>query len=624
MKKLKLIITESQRNFILRKYILNENLYGKKVIEQLGNRWNVLVDEKLENKLAIAGLWRDKFGDINKIASVDELDNKFTEWYNRFIDELLKTTDFVDNEETAKIYLNGFIKNIKSLKDKAVKVSPKNLKKYVDGHSNWVETEIRDVDIYNPKDEDILFENDEIVILDTDTREKCVIYGKGEQWCIAKTTYNYYNTYRIEDNASIYFVLQKNVKGDEHKLVIMVYENDLYSIADQSNSPVILRAGLKEDAIKWSEVENQIPNLRGLKHLFKHIPMTTQEIEYQRLISSIPNKLLNWENTDNLSLQKILEKETELFNSKNNNLKITPADLIRDVSKHNKYNWIPYDQLKSLDEKTMNSLIETNFFTENSVAISLDTLKDAPQDPSNPFKSVGEPKLLGLYHLPNLSRAQKNRIIQLKMKDNKLDFMDFINMDYETKMKNNFIKHHVRLDFPAKFLKYLEPEIINNYIEINYFGHIPPNKHDYSNYYEFKNITDKQKDRILLQRIDNKILYDGDIEYMLKSSPPESFGIEKWEDLIIKLNPLTYKYMSDNISFFKGYFPYLDNNEIRNVLDKIISYHKLKDGNVTTNQNLKKFVLYQYTKLENVSTEELKELAKELIGDFSPSKFLRN
>lgn len=52
MKKLKLIITESQRDLILRKFILNENLYGKKVIEQLGNRWNVQIDEKLENKLA--------------------------------------------------------------------------------------------------------------------------------------------------------------------------------------------------------------------------------------------------------------------------------------------------------------------------------------------------------------------------------------------------------------------------------------------------------------------------------------------------------------------------------------------------------------------------------------------
>ena len=623
MKKMKLIITESQRNFLVRKVILNENIYGKKVIEQLSKKWNSQIDDKLENKLAIAGLWRDKFGDINKIGSVDELDNKFSEWYNGFINELLNTTDFVDNEEAAKIYLNGFVKNIKTLKDKAVKVSPKNLKKYVEGHNNWVDLEIKDVDIYNPKNEDILFENDEIVVLDTDTRDKCVIYGKGESWCITKTNSNYYTTYRIEDNASIYFVLQKNVKGDEHKLVIMAYKDDLYSIADQSNSPGIQRAGLKKDAIGWSEVEDQIPNLRGLKHLFKHIPMTTQEIEYQKLIDTFPTKLLNWVNTDNLSLQKILEKETELFNSKNYNIKITSGDLIRDISKHQKYDWIPYKHLKSLDEKTMNSLIETNYFTENSYSIGLEALKDAPQDPSNPFKSVGEPKILGLYNLPNLSRAQKNRIIQLKMKDDKLDFGDWINMDYETKMKNNFIKHHIRLDFPTKFLKYLEPEMIKPYIEINYFANHPANKYDYSNYYEFDNITDTQKQIILLQRMNGNILNDEDIEYILNSFPPSTFNVSTWDDFIIK-QPLKYKYKNDNVSFFKGYLPHLDNNQKRNLLDKIISYHNLKDSNVRTNQNLKKFVLNQYTKLENISTEELKQLAKELIGDFSPSSFLRN
>lgn len=592
---MRVLITESQLRVIIDRThkLLNENLYGKKIIDQLIKRWNVEIDDKLEDKLAIAGLWRDKFGDINKIGSVEELDNKFNVWYNNFIGELVKLSDFVDNEEMAKTYLNGFVDNIKSLKDKAVKVSPKNLKKFVDGHNNWVEVDERYVDIYSPRNKDVLFENDEIIILDSNTRDKCVIYGKGEQWCITKTDNNYFNTYRVDEKATIYFVLQKNIEGDEHKLVIMVYDDDLYSIADRSNTGK--RTGLKNNAIGWSDVENQIPNLRGLKEYFKYVPLTEWEINYERLARSFPFKF----EESNLPLQEALDKEVESFKLKYGNVNITSADFIRDITKENKrWNWIPFNQIQTLNEKTMNSLIETNYFTGKGFEESYD-----------------------LYGLPNLSKSQKNRIIQLKAKDNMLTLIDWVNMDFETKIKNGFIKRHVRLDYPSFYLKDLESKLIDYYIEINYFAHNPP-AIEYINYYNFDNITDKQKQLIFLQRLNAGILYPKDIEYMLKTSPPKDFFVQSWDDFFVR-EPFKYNFEYPNTSIFKGYFSYLDNNQIKNVLDKIISYHKLKDGNVMNNPFLKKFVLQQYVKLDGLTPEQLKELAKELIGDYPPGKFIR-
>ncbi len=86
------------------------------------------------------------------------------------------------------------------------------------------------------------------------------MYGRGESWCITKPLLNYYNTYRIKYGATPYFVLQKNVKGNEHKLVIMHYQNG-YAIADRSNTGD--RAGSKSRVKPWSYVEQQIPNLKG-------------------------------------------------------------------------------------------------------------------------------------------------------------------------------------------------------------------------------------------------------------------------------------------------------------------------------------------------------------------------
>ena len=55
------------------------------------------------------------------------------------------------------------------------------------------------------------------------------------------------------------------------------------------------------------------------------------------------------------------------------------------------------------------------------------------------------------------------KIIQLKMKDDKLDFVDWINMDYETKMKNNFISSFVKKFFINLYLKsFIVPMLLLN------------------------------------------------------------------------------------------------------------------------------------------------------------------
>lgn len=332
--------------------LLSENkIYPSKIIELVTGKIGDSSEETL-NKLAIAGLYRVNFGDIQQLKEKSKLDTEFNAWRERVLEGMVKTKGFYDNKPLAEKYLDAYVDNVRSLGDKA---RPFSLKKIEAGlvdvvnRNNWIEQEgsIQKNDIYNPSEGDILYEDDEVVILNSDTKAKCVMYGQGESWCITKPELNYYNTYRLSYGATPYFVLQKNVSGVEHKVVMMNYGSGRYSISDQSNSGK--RAGAKEDSVSWSQVESELPNLKGLKGYFAYREITKDERMYNDLLE------IKFDGND---MQGYIEQSIRGLIV--NGGQVLKLDFIRDYAAVG--HEISDEQVKSLDDTNKDSLIESGYF----------------------------------------------------------------------------------------------------------------------------------------------------------------------------------------------------------------------------------------------------------------------
>ena len=361
--------------------------YGKSVIEPITKRFNDSSDDII-NKLAIAFLFKGFFSDIMQYKTKQDFEQMFNKWYETTINGLIKTTSFIDNKPLAKKYLDAYIGNIVSLGDKAQPFSFKSVEKnLVDlvNNNRWIkDEEIKQGNtIYNPKSEDVVYEDDNVIVLDTNTKAKCVMYGQGESWCITKPELNYYNTYRLSYGATPYFVLQKNVTGNEQKLVIMNYNGyNGYAIADRSNTGE--RSGGKGYAMPWYEIEQQLPNLQGLEKYFPYREISDDERKYSELLDKVKNNFIGDD------LQEVVDRYAGKLIV--NGSQVTPADFIRDLAANQMT--FNLNQLKSLRKETMDSLIEVGYF----VNLYYD---------SNLYEDV-------------LSPTQVNRIIKLKIDSNKV------------------------------------------------------------------------------------------------------------------------------------------------------------------------------------------------------------
>jgi hypothetical protein len=307
--------------------LIENKLYPQNIEKIITNKIGDNSDDTL-NMIAIFGLFRNEspfreYGDISKIKSKEELSELFNKWYKKTLIEILKTKDFLDNNNGAKKYLDAYVQNIKSLKNNAQPFTIKNIETtFIDivNNNRWIKDSDTGIntstDIYKPQDKDIQYEDENIVILDGNARAKCVFYGKGETWCISQTDQNLFNTYRITNGATIYFVLQKNEKHPEHKIVILNYDGQ-YSIADQTNKDN--RTGDSDNAMDWTRIEQELPNLRGKEKFFKYLEVSNEEKNYHTKVSQYytGDDIIKYvtDNSENLIL---------------NNSMVTPLDFFTD------------------------------------------------------------------------------------------------------------------------------------------------------------------------------------------------------------------------------------------------------------------------------------------------------
>ena len=127
--------------------------------------------------------------------------------------------------------------------------------------------------------EDVLYNENGLLILLGDLKEKCIRYGQGYTWCISrKDQSNMFFSYRMRLNEPVfYFVFDEDRPKEDiwHAIVIYINKSGEYYVATANNPG--------DKKMSWSEIEEKQPKLKGLQNIFKHIPLTQRERDdYQR------------------------------------------------------------------------------------------------------------------------------------------------------------------------------------------------------------------------------------------------------------------------------------------------------------------------------------------------------
>lgn len=133
-------------------------------------------------------------------------------------------------------------------------------------------------------DVDVAYEDDDILIFAPDQKHKCINIRKkfapDRRWCTSwEGSSNYYYNYRLRQNLTLYYVINKNLKESDlnYAVVILVdydWRNNVqFRLADGSNSGRFAGATV----MPWSEIIQKIPNLRGKEKYFVPHPFPAEQ-----------------------------------------------------------------------------------------------------------------------------------------------------------------------------------------------------------------------------------------------------------------------------------------------------------------------------------------------------------
>jgi hypothetical protein len=296
---------------------INEN-YGKNILNKFNN-YNIAY---------IHGLYRNMqpFKDTNiQQLNNETLNDLFESWKILMLSKLnidkgLTTYNivinsfnyYIDNIQLFKQPINNFItltnlfikntnNDILNLlyeiynENKSIPQGLKNFEQLQDClfQNNILKPEIIDTkfSITNPDTKDIIYETDTILIVKGSTQQKCIQYGNGYSWCISQMGVNYFKNYRVTENGTIYFVLNKTLQiyQDKRLCVVLVYLNNdsdqiTYGIADKTNERE-MSGGPETAKISFSYVEKNLPWCKGLKKYFMVNIVTENEESYHEFVS---------------------------------------------------------------------------------------------------------------------------------------------------------------------------------------------------------------------------------------------------------------------------------------------------------------------------------------------------
>ena len=150
--------------------------------------------------------------------------------------------------------------------------------------SQLIRTVTATAGVDEPKEEyditpDVVYNENGLIIYNGSKEENCINFGKGESWCITKTSFGNYRYDSDRKNPTFYLVRDTNLPDSDRKsfFVVVVGSDNTYKASDRSNNDVGGRATEWNRWEPFSFIEQNFPSIRGLKNIFKYIPLSNTE-----------------------------------------------------------------------------------------------------------------------------------------------------------------------------------------------------------------------------------------------------------------------------------------------------------------------------------------------------------
>jgi len=196
----------------------------------------------------------DKFKEEADDLNIQITDDQLKAYINRF-DQLRGNSTKIKEKDLFKYSLSQLIKLVTSTKG--------------------VEEPAEEIDI-TP---DVVYNENGLIIYNGSKEENCLTFGRGESWCITRGSFGNYRYDSNRKNPTFYLVKDTNLPREDRKsfFVVVVGNDNTYKASDRSNNDVGGRATEWDRWEDWSFVEQNFPSVRGLRSIFKYIPLSSKE-----------------------------------------------------------------------------------------------------------------------------------------------------------------------------------------------------------------------------------------------------------------------------------------------------------------------------------------------------------
>jgi hypothetical protein len=203
------------------------------------------------------------------------------------------------NIQITDAQLKAYIERFDSLKN-SPKVTEKDLRKY--SLSKLINLVTSSKGVVEPEDTidttpDIVYNENGLIIYNGSKENNCLTFGAGEKWCITRGSFGNYRYDDNRKNPTFYLVKDTNLPDSDRKsfFVVVVGKDDTYKASDRSNNDVGGRGTEWERWEPFSFVESNFPSIRGLRNIFKYIPLSSSE-KLNQSYATNPVTIREWSN----------------------------------------------------------------------------------------------------------------------------------------------------------------------------------------------------------------------------------------------------------------------------------------------------------------------------------------
>jgi hypothetical protein len=218
--------------------------------------------------LHVAHNWRNELNEAYSEGAI----RKFIEKFREEADDL--------NVNISDDQLKKYIERFDTLKN-SPKITEKDLDKWSLSKLIRLVTSTKGVEAPEEIETtpDVVYNQDGLVIYNGSKESNCLTFGAGERWCITRGSFGNYRYDDDRKNPTFYLVKDNNLPDDDRKsfFVVVVGKDNTYKVSDRSNNDVGGRGTEWDRWESWSFVEQNFPSIRGLRSVFKYIPLSSTE-----------------------------------------------------------------------------------------------------------------------------------------------------------------------------------------------------------------------------------------------------------------------------------------------------------------------------------------------------------